>query len=159
MPVLEETRYTAQEAHKYFAVCLFNFVWSLLDQDQRTEEEEDRMLHAAHASRYHWGVVGQPSNLGIGEWQISRVYAVLGRAEPSHYHAQKYLDLAVKHELGAFHLGFAYEALARAAAVAGNHADRDRFLALAREQVNAIPDQEDRELLISDLATIPGSSA
>ena len=41
------------------------------------------MLHAAHASRFHWGEVGEPVNFARGEWQISRVYAVLGRPEPA----------------------------------------------------------------------------
>jgi len=39
------------------------------------------MIHAAHASRFHWGEIGKPINLGRGEWQISRVYSVLNRPE------------------------------------------------------------------------------
>src|ERR1700693_6097609 len=50
-----------------------------MDKPDRTRDEEDEMLHAAHASRYHWGVVGQAENRARGEWQISRVYTVLGR--------------------------------------------------------------------------------
>ena len=37
------------------------------------------MIHAAHASRYHWSQVGTKANLARGEWQVSRVYTVLGR--------------------------------------------------------------------------------
>jgi hypothetical protein len=32
-------------------VDLFNEVWRLLE----SRENDDRMLHAAHASRFHWG--------------------------------------------------------------------------------------------------------
>ncbi len=60
------------------AVGLFNYTWTLLENPNRTPEQDDEMLHAAHASRYHWGEVGEQVNLARGEWQVSRVYAVLG---------------------------------------------------------------------------------
>lgn len=61
--------------------------------------DDDRMLHLAHASRHHWGEVvgstdlgqGGPANLARGEWLCSRVYAVLGRAEPARHHAERLL--------------------------------------------------------------------
>src|SRR3712207_382671 len=77
------------QARRRLAADLFNTVWSLLERTDRTQADDDTMLHAAHASRYHWGQVGEPVNLARGEWQVSRVYAVLGRAEPARYHAQR----------------------------------------------------------------------
>ena len=151
----EEKRFTELEAHRHFAVSLFNHTWTLIEKPDRTPAEDDEMLHAAHASRHHWSFVGDASNLGIGEWQISRVNAVLQRPIAATYHAQRYLDLAKEHDLGAFHLGFAYEALARAAAIAGNGMDRSSYLALAREWCEKVEEAEDRELLASDLGTIP----
>ena len=65
------------------AVELFNHVWTLLDAEDRTALEADAMVHAAHASRWHWGRVGSPEQWAVGEWQCSRVYAVLGRGEQS----------------------------------------------------------------------------
>ena len=49
----EEKKYTEQEAHKKFTVDTFNLTWSLLDKKDRTKEEDDKMVHAAHASRFH----------------------------------------------------------------------------------------------------------
>ena len=66
---------------KQLAKDLFNHVWTLLEKERRTTAEDDEMIHAAHASRYHWGKVGEPVNLARGEWQCSRVYAVLGRVD------------------------------------------------------------------------------
>src|SRR5579872_3500148 len=62
---------------RLLAAQLFNETWRLMEQDNRTIEDDDRMIHAAHASRYHWGLVPEatPANLARGEWQISRVYA------------------------------------------------------------------------------------
>ena len=77
------------------------------------------MIHAAHASRHHWGHAGTPVNVSIGEWQLSRVYAVVARAEPALYHGRRALEIARQNHLGRFYVAYAYEALARASAVAG----------------------------------------
>ena len=103
------------------------------------------MLHAAHASRYHWGEVGGPERLARGEWQCSRVYCVLGRPEPALHHARRCLELCLEHGIGDFDLAFAYEALARSAALAGDPAESSRFARLAREAGAAIAEDEDRD--------------
>jgi DNA-binding transcriptional MerR regulator len=46
---------------RQLAVDLFNHVWTLLERSDRSPLEDDEMLHAAHASRYHWGEVGSRS--------------------------------------------------------------------------------------------------
>jgi hypothetical protein len=76
------------------AVGLFNHVWDLLGKPDRSVSDDFEMIHAAHASRYHWGAVGEPVHWARGEWQCSRVYAVLGRFEPALLHAERCLELA-----------------------------------------------------------------
>jgi tetratricopeptide (TPR) repeat protein len=140
------------------AAQLFNETWRLLEMEQRTREDDDRMIHMAHASRYHWGQVptATPAHLARGEWQVSRVYAVLGRAEPALHHARRVLDLCTENKIGDWDLAFAYEALARAHAVAGDaeqaRAATDQALAAAED----ITEDEDRDLVYADLETIPG---
>ncbi len=150
----EQETQPAQEWHKKFAVDLFNFTWSLLDKPDRTPEDDDLMLHAAHASRYHWSRIGTPVHFARGEWQISRVYAVLKRAEPAIYHAQRCLQICQANGIGDFDLAFAYEALARAYALAGSKDESARYLALAKAAGEQIAEEDDRSLLFSDLATI-----
>ena len=106
---------------RLLAAQLFNETWRRLEHERRTRPDDDRMIHAAHASRYHWGQVpaATPAHLARGEWLISRVYSVLGRTEPALHHAQRVLDLCQENSIGDFDLAFAYEALARAHAVAG----------------------------------------
>ena len=140
--------------HRTLGVELFNHVWTLLEKPVRTRAEDDEMVHAAHASRYHWGQVGTPANLGRGEWQCSRVYAVLGRAEPALHHAQRYLDICREKGIGDWDLAFAYEALARAHRVAGNETEFRRNLEHAREAGKAIAEDDDREHLEKDLAEL-----
>lgn len=140
---------------RQLAVDLFNHVWTLLEQPVRTEAEDDEMIHAAHASRFHWGKVGAPVNLARGEWQVSRVYATLGRAEPALHHARRCLELCEGAELEDFDLPYAYEALARAHAVAGNERERDRYRELAQAGGEQIADADDREHFLDDLLTLP----
>jgi hypothetical protein len=51
-----------------------------------------------------------------------------------------------------FLLGYAYEARARAAKIAGNSSVAAEQLVLAKEQAALVSNKEDRELLQSDLA-------
>ncbi len=141
--------------HRQFAVDLFNMVWDLLDKPQRTPQENDTMLHAAHASRYHWEKAGTALNLARGEWQVSRVYATLGRAEPALYHAGRSLEICQENQYGDFDLAFAFEALARARDVAGDPTGRDRALELAVEAGQAIQEEDDRKHFFSQLKSIP----
>jgi DNA-binding transcriptional MerR regulator len=140
------------------AVDLFNGVWRLLEQEDRTTLDDDRMLHMAHASRYHWEAVGTAANLARGEWQCSRVYAVLGRSEPSLHHARRVLEICQSEQIGDWDLAFGYEALARAHAVAGDFGAAREATELALAAAEEIADDEDRTLLLADLETIPGQS-
>jgi DNA-binding transcriptional MerR regulator len=140
---------------RQLAADLFNGVWRLLEKEDRSVEDDDRMLHMAHASRYHWGQVGDPVNRSRGEWQCSRVYSVLGRTEPALYHARRGLEICQAHGIGDWDLAFAYESLARAHAVAG---DKDQARAWTEQALAAaedIAEDEDRELLRTDLEAIP----
>jgi hypothetical protein len=150
----EETR----AHHRRFAVDLFNEVWRLLELPARTSAEDDRMLHAAHASRYHWGEIGEPVNFARGEWQVSRVYAVLGRAEPALHHARRSLSICEEHGIGDFDIAFAHEAIARAAAVAGDTPLRDHHLTFARSLGEQIAEDDDREIFFTDIAAVLGGA-
>ena len=143
---------------RLLAAQLFNETWRLMEQENRTIEDDDRMIHAAHASRYHWGQVPEatPANLARGEWQISRVYAVLHRSEPAVYHAQRDLDICKENGIDDWDLAFAYEALARAHAVAGEAGKALHYTDRALAAANDITDEEDRTLVLADLETIPG---
>ena len=134
------------------AVRLFNGVWELLERPDRTPAEDDRMVHMAHASRFHWEEVGVAVNLARGEWQCSRVYTVVGRAEPALHHARRVLQVCRDNGIGDFDLGYAYEALARAHALAGDADEARKWLARAREV--DVAEADDRELLLADLDTI-----
>ncbi len=143
------------ERHRKMAAQLFNGTWKLLSKKRRTKEETDTMIHMAHASRYHWGVAGGPKELAIGEWQISRVYAVVRRPEPSLYHAERCLETCKAHGVGDFPLAYAYEALARAFAIAGKSRERAACVKLAKAAGERIREDDDSTLFFNDLRTVP----
>jgi hypothetical protein len=114
------------------------------------------MVHCAHASPYHWYQVGTAANRARGEWQCSRVYATLGRAEPALHHVRRCLELveASPAEMEEFDLPAAYEDLARAHSVAGDVGEARRYVELSRDVTAKIAVEDDRRLMDADFATI-----
>jgi DNA-binding transcriptional MerR regulator len=143
--------------HRALGAALFNHVWTLLEKTDRTADDEAEMVHAAHASRFHWGRADgvQPANLARGEWQCSRVYAVLGRAEPALWHAERCRQILEANDVADFDIAAAYEALARAHSVAGDTAAADSWRARATDALDGIADPDDREIIAGDIATLP----
>jgi hypothetical protein len=135
-------------------VELYNDVWRLLE----SREDDDELLHQAHASAYHWlkAPECEPRNRARSEWLCSRVYSVLGRAEPAMHHAQRCLQLCEQHpdNVEDWDLAFAFEALARAYRIAGHEDQARRYEQLGREQAEVIADPEDRESLLRDLSSL-----
>ena len=145
--------------NRAIGIELFNQTWALMDKPDRSVEENDAMLHMAHASAHHWRAEGSgatPNNLARSEWQVSRVYSVLGRGEPALYHARRCVEINEANDAREdWELGSAYEAMARASAVAGDLAGRDEWKSRAVAELAKIADAEDRQVLEQDLATLP----
>ncbi|MFX1501106.1 MAG: hypothetical protein ACFFDH_09115 [Promethearchaeota archaeon] len=142
--------------HEKFAKASFNKTWDLMEKRDRSPEDEVEMVHTVHSSRYHWGVLvannkGTPVNLQRGEWQIARVYTILKRAEPALYHANLCLKITEENKIEDFDLAFAYEAIARASALAGNKKDYEKFFKLAEESGNRIKKKEDKAYFFEEL--------
>jgi hypothetical protein len=147
--------FNIEDAHRWFAVECNNQVWSLLEKDNRTQEDNEIMVHAAHASHYHWSVVGEPLNVQRGFWLISRVYVVLKQGEIALYYATKCMDITNQQKLQDFDLAYAYEAMARAHATLGNYGDAGQYIQLAQEAGEKIAGTEDRSLFFSDFNAGP----
>jgi DNA-binding transcriptional MerR regulator len=143
------------QTQKALAASLFNRVWELLEKPDRTAEDDDEMVNAAHASRLLWSTIGDAQNFAIGDWQISRVYSVLGRSEPAVFHARRCLDHSTLVEGQPWLLASAYEGLARAYAVAGDRAAASEWKVKAEQRLREVEDADDREIVERDIATLP----
>ncbi len=142
------------DAHRYFAASCFNLAWELIDKPDRTPDEDERMTQHNQASLWHWSQRPdcQARNLSIGYWQSSRIHALLGRVDE----AKRYAELCLAHTFAeeAFLRGYAHEALARAALLAGDTAEGARQLSTATAFAAQVTDDEDRQLLQSDLKSL-----
>lgn len=156
---------TELEWHRKIAAQLFNHTWDLIDKKDRNADEADEMIHSAHASRYHWGIVVSsgkypkvgPMNLERGDWQISRVYSILKWPFAAEYHAKRCVQICEDNNIGDFDVAFAYEAMARAYAIAGDkETESKKYITLAKEAGEKIKKEEDKKYFFSELESIPG---
>lgn len=138
-----------------FAIETNRIVWDLLLKKKRGKEEDEMMIHAAHASYFHWSRAGTAINLQRGAWLLSHVYAVLNIPERALFYAEKCMALTEENGFKDFDLAYAYEALARAYAASNDEKLCKKYMALAQDAAKLIKDSEDRKLFESDLKSSP----
>ena len=139
------------------AVRLFNRSWELLEST-RDPAGDRELLASALASRLHWEGVGTDENLAAGDWLVGHVASQLGYADLALDFATAAHERAVDADppVPAWLVASTQEGLARAHAVAGHDQERDHWAADARETLQGVDDDEDRELIESQLETVPG---
>lgn len=122
-----------------------------MDANDRTPDQQEQMIHAAHASFYHWTSREDCSslNLSVGAWQLSRVYCLAAEAPRALHYALKCLSYS--QDEGPFFLGYAYETQARALLLIPQYEQAKSKLQEAQRLCSLIEEQQDRELLQADL--------
>jgi hypothetical protein len=143
------------QEHKKHGKELNNLVWRLLQKKDRSADEDATMVHAAHASCYHWSVAGTAVNAARGEWLVSHVYSVLERQEPALHHARKCLEICRANEIDGFDIAYAHEGMARALAASRQKGESEKHYRLAQEAGNRIEEEEDRDLFFQDFKAGP----
>ena len=141
------------EKERRLAASFFNETWRLLNMTDRSHDQDAQMIHCAHASRMHWEFVGSPRNRAVGEWQIARVYSVLGLSQSALYHARLCLAITEGAGFTGFLMGCAHGGMARALALTDKQTAAVHYNK-AMEILPSIDDLEDAEILRSDLAEI-----
>lgn len=143
--------------HRTLAVQLFNRTWELLESS-RAPADDRTMLACALASRLHWSGIGTDENYAAGDWLVAHVASHLGYCDVAlDFAASAYeTALAAAPPVPLWLLASTQEGLARAHACAGHDDERDRFAADARATLDAVDDEEDRDLIAGQLASIPG---
>jgi hypothetical protein len=143
------------ETERRVAAALYNHVWDLLETPDRTPVQDEALLHAAHASRWHWGVIGGPEQKIVGDWLLSRAYAAAARGgEAVHYARMASAGCDAFPEAPDWLAASTAEGMARALLADGDVSAarewRDRTTAGLAE----IADPEDRELIAGQLAEL-----
>ena len=147
---MAEAPFDLPKAHRWFGIDLSNSTMDALDAGVVTPETAEPYIHAAHASCHHWIQVGTVANHGRGEFAVASVYAAAGFGVAALRHARRYLDLtqANPDQMADWDFAFAYDALARAHAAAGEMDAARQAREQARAAGNAIADEEERNVFV-----------
>ena len=152
----DQPAFDVSAAHRYFSTHCYNDAFDLIDKRDRSLDDDMRMLHLSMASLWHWSQRQDctSTNLSIGYWQVARIYALLGQIDNARRYGQRCLEVSQTEGVEPFYMGFAYEALARAEAVAGDTLKRDGYLREAYAITERITSEEEKQMLVNDLRTI-----
>lgn len=143
------------QTHRRMAKALFNSTWDLIDKGDRTEDEDAEMLVEAMASRWHWAQVGTVQETAMGDWQIAHVFSLLGHGDVARRFARRALADAEREGWDGWRLASMHEGMARACAASGDAAGRAEHLAAADSALAREPDDEEREAIAAQVATVP----
>lgn len=148
----EEQKHTLPEAQRLFAIGTNNQTWQLLEKPDRTKEEDELMVYAAHTAVYHWLQAGTEVNHQRGEYMIARAYVALGLTDEALRHAKRCLALTEQHRslMEDFDLAYANEGMARALALSEKLDESKRYVQLADEAGRAISGEKDKEIFDKD---------
>jgi hypothetical protein len=154
-PVVEPGGEEVARWHRRFAIELFNRSWDLLEQAERSGDDDAEMLAAAFASAYHWGVVGTAENRALGDHQIAKVASHVGQPALGLHYARRALEAIELGHFGDWQVAAAYEGMARACAAAGDIAGRDYWVSRCTVALGAVPDAGDRSVVAEQLLNLP----
>jgi len=82
------------------------------------------------------------------------MYTVVNRPQSALYHTKRCFEICKEDNFGDWDIAFAYEAMARAHAAAGQNAECKKYIELANKAGEQIKEKGDRDYLFSELKTI-----
>ncbi|HKT29726.1 hypothetical protein [Dyella sp.] len=132
-----------------------NRAWTLAEMLHRAREEDDEMLHAAHAAMYFWSMVGEPSHHAHAAQLLAHVYALLKRPGPAVHYLSKALPYFEQHGCAPWEKAFAHAIAANVAYAEGNAAEHAKQYVDAQQAAAHITDPETRDMFAATLRVVP----
>lgn len=129
--------------------------WTLAEQQSRTPDEDEEMLHAAHAARYFRNIVGNPDNEAHAARLLAHAYATLGLPGPATHYLAKCETAFFAESAKPWERALAHAVAANVAAAAKNTVAHREHFREAREQIAALPDPEQRAILEATFRVLP----
>jgi hypothetical protein len=142
-------------AHRTLGVKTYNRCWELLEQPERSIDEDHLLLTLAFTSKYHWSFVAGSKETTIGNWMIARAAAAIGEGHLALTYAKLADDAAQGPDVEDWLVASTAEGVARAYAASGDIESRDEWCEKSERLVARIEDIESRELIASQLASVP----
>ncbi len=141
--------------HRTIGVEAYNRCWDLLERDERNQDDDLELLTLAFTSRYHWSFAGGPEQWTVSDWMVSRAAADIGEGSLSLVFALRANSAVREFDAPDWLVASTAEGLARAYAALGDEDARDEWVNNAEYLVEAIADDEDRDLIAGQLASVP----
>ena len=113
------------------------------------------MLHAAHASAHLWDPIATDRQRAHADLLLAQVHASLGEAGPASRHARAAFDFVNANASDPWEIALAHAILAHAACRGGDAAAHRSEYATAKRLIDAIDNQEEKDILLASLRVIP----
>ena len=143
-----------QDWHKRFAAQANNRAWEL-SVLERTAEQDQEMLDAAHASAWHWSVIGTELNRMRSTMLLAEVHALLGFGASALRYAEQMRTYFVSRETADWELAFTHVIHAHAASTAGAIEAHRIAYEKALVAIKAIAEEEDRAIVNKTFNQVP----
>lgn len=141
--------------HRRFGSEANNRAWALAEQRSRTADEDDEMLHAAHAALYHWRQVGTERNVALARMLLGHVHAQLHDGARAREHAEAAFAFVASHASEPWERAFAHAVLANAAFACNDAQAHRTHHRIAGELGAGLENQEERRIFDATFNVIP----
>lgn len=138
-----------------FAAEANDRAWALGEQLQRTADESEAMIQAAHAASYLWRIVGDDRQQAHADQLLAHAYALAGIQGPAQRYGARALAFFTTAASAPWELALAHAVAANVAACTGNTRAHRAHHATARQRVDALLDPEDKRILEATMRGIP----
>ena len=143
--------FEVDKVHKWFAIEFNNGAWDALEKANRTPEETDLMVHLAHASTYHWRLIGTDIEYQRGLCLVAQAHAAAGDGDAAVRNAELCLSIleANADKFQDWDKAFSFDALARAHWAAGNSEAAAKAKQQAETAGHEISGEEDKQFFFA----------
>jgi hypothetical protein len=141
--------------HRFFAATANNKAWPLAEAP-RSEVDALALLNAAHASAWHWQAIGNELNHKRSIMLLAQAHAVAGLGQSALLYANEMRSYFLGEPTTPdWELAFTHAIHANAAHAAGQTEQHQSSYALARSAIDAIADEEDRDIVVRLFKQVP----
>ncbi len=132
-----------------------NRAWRLSESLARSPQENEEMLHAAHAAMYFWQIVGTAANRAHAAQLVAHVYALLKLPNSAEHYLAQAEPFFLGQDCEPWEKACAFAVKASVAAAACQSEPHTSSYREAQRLIAALPDAEDREILDATLRVVP----
>lgn len=153
-----EKTYTLTQAHTYFGVEFNNAIFPLLEKENRTKEEDLRLLNLAHAAMLHWQNNPKHTivNMQRAQYMLACAYTFTQHKDMALMYARLCFETTQNNlsEMQDFDVAYAHLALARALALNGDNRAKE-VKQKALELGNNLSNEGDKKYFLADIKIGP----